>query len=467
VEVVAQRTVDRPDTTAPTRNQRLVMLAALGVGFVLRWWDLGGPGASFDESFTGTYSHLPLGRIPAALRANDAHPPLDYLLRHFSGPLGNIFALRAPSAVFGCLTLLVVAWWMWRRGWFGVAVVVLTSLSSFQLLYAHQARMYALAILCGTIAAAAAERWLREPLPRWRWMMGLALLVGLFDHSPVLLLAGGLVLVAGRRRDAEAWWWRATVAGALVVWGAVWGTSFVVQMRGAHSTWIPFTSVTSVRDAISGLTVLYTQIEVMAVCTVAVGVLVLLTQDRPLGRVTACLFVAPFAVACLVGLRSHFLLARTMAFAAWVVPLSLAALVEWARRRSGVMAAAMIALVVVLVVPSVKPAVTYQEDAAPAVRALGQDLQPGDAAAVYPSWLGPLAIWGLDAPRQPLVPAALAGRGAFVFVRGGGAFDGRVWVLQPYPYAISTAGWVSCGGPTARIGDYRLSCWHAGPGSDR
>ena len=199
------------------------------VGLVLRWWDLGGPKATFDEAFTGVYSHLPLSQIAAGLRAEDAHPPLDYLIRHWFGATGDTAALRVPSAVFASLALVVMALWMRRRGWFGVTAVALTSVSTFQLLYAHQARMYALMVLCGTLVALAAEAWWHDPSARWRWLMGSALVVALFDHSSALLLAGAIVLFPGRRRDGEAWRWRATAVGAVGVWVLVWGRSFAEQ----------------------------------------------------------------------------------------------------------------------------------------------------------------------------------------------------------------------------------------------
>jgi hypothetical protein len=448
-----------PRTAAPTDAQRWTMVVAVLVGVVLRWWDLGGPVATFDESFTGAYSHLPLSAIPAALRVNDAHPPLDYLLRHFMGSTGDTFALRLPSAVFACLTLVLVAWWMWRRGWFGVAVVALTSLSAFQLLYAHQARMYSLAVLCGTVVAVVAERWLERPAARWRWIMAVALLVGLFDHSGFLLAAGGIGLLPGLRRDREAWWWRGTVVGAVGVWAAVWGPSFVEQTRKDHSSWIPFTSVSAVGSTLNGFVDVYTVLSVLVVALVLAGAWWLWRQDENLGRIWVCLFLAPFVVACVIGLRSHFLLSRTLAFAAWSVPLALAAVVDRARRHSGPALLAALAMLFIVVVPSVVPSIGYHEDSSGVLRAAQHAVQPGDAVAVYPSWLSPLAIWNLDADRHSPGPGALAGRGAFVFVRGDKAFDGRVWLIEPDSYAMSTTGLRPCADQPHLSGTYVLTCF--------
>jgi hypothetical protein len=460
---VAASTRVKDEAPSVAMLQHRVIVAVTAIGIVLRWWALGGPFATFDESFTGTYSHLPVGSIPSALRAKDSHPPLDYLLRHFLGGTGDTLALRLPSPVFASVTLLLVAWWMWRRGWFGVAVVTLTSISAFQLLYAHQARMYSLAILCGTALAVCAERWLEEPAARWRWLMALAMVVGLFDHSAFLLAAGGALLVPGLRRDAEAWRWRATIVVCIAVWAGVWGPSFLTQSRGDHATWIPYTSPSTVASAVNGLADLYTVLQWVVVGLLALGGWLLWRQDRTLGRIWLALFVAPLGVAGVIGLHSHFLLTRTLAFAAWAGPLALAAVVERARRISGPAVLVTVAAIFIVVVPSIRPAISYEEDSATAMRAAQRLVQPGDAVAVYPAWLSPLAIWNLGAPRRPVVPSGLDGRGAFVFVRGQRPFDGRVWLLEPNAYAMSTEGLEPCSERVSVPGDYVLRCYTLPP----
>jgi uncharacterized membrane protein len=445
--------------TAPTPTQRWAIWVAVVVGVVLRVVDLGGPLGNFDESFTGSYSHLPIGQIPSALRSNDAHPPLDYLLRHFFGSMGDTAALRVPSALFACLTLLVVVWWMWRRGWFGVAVVALTAIAPFQLLYAHQARMYALAALLGTVAVVAAEQWLRTSAPRWRWVVGAALLVGLFDHAQFLLAAGALLLVAWTRRDREAWAWRATICGCVALWAVVWGPSFLRQAKDQNSTWIPFTSVSSILSTVNGLVDMYAVLELAAAALLAVGAWLLWRRGDELGRLWLALFAAPLAAACLLGLRSHFLLPRTLAFAAWAVPLAFAALVDRARRVSPPALLLVCCALFVVVVPSIRPAISYEEGSAPALRYVADHLPAGDAVTIYPRWLWPLAVWDLGAPRQPSSEPSLRSIQGYPFVLGGAAFDGRVWVLQPTAYGYRPPHLPTCGHVVPGNGDYEITCY--------
>ena len=445
---------------APTTAQRATLAVAVTVGVVLRWWNLGGPMASFDEAFTGVYSHLPIGEVPGALRRSDAHPPLDYLVRHWFGSNGDTLALRAPSAVFATATLVVMVAWMWRRGWYGVAVVALTSVSSFELLYGHTARMYALVVLCGTVAAVATERWLQDPRPRCRWIVCGALLVGLFDHSSVLLLAGALLVVPGLRTDRAAWRWRAGIAGSVVIWAGVWGPSFYDQLRHQSSSWIPFTSVGSTLDAMNGMVTMYDGLGVVVLALGAAGALLLHRDDRRLARVWLVLFLVPFVAAIVIGVRLHFLLPRTLAFAAWAPPLAFAAIIERARRASMPIAVVVAVLIGLVVVPSIGPAIGYQEESAGARRALAADVRPGDAVVVHPEWLWPLVGWDLGAPRAGEVPSELEDLDAFVFVVGDAPFDGRVWVLQPDSYAMATPGLAPCLGVDRRgIGDYLLDCY--------
>jgi hypothetical protein len=458
---VGSRTATQPDSRSAVARAQVAMVAAAVVGIVLRWWDLAGPGASFDEMFTGTYSHLPLGDLSGALRAEDSHPPLDYLVRHWFGAPGDTFALRLPSAIWATFALLAVLWWMWERGWFGVVVVAITSLSSAELLYAHQARMYAFAVLAGTLLAIASERWLDEGSSRWRWLAGVVLTLALFDHASALFLVPAIALVPGRRSDGEAWRWRATAVAALAIWAVLWGPSFLDQIRANRSSWIPLTTAHDAVITIGGLTTLYAGTAVVVTMLLAVGWWFLRDQDHRLAWVWVVLFVVPAALAVVVGLQAHILLTRTLAIAAWAPPVALAALIERARRRSTVVLALSVVIVAMLVVPSVKASITYDEGTATLPAAVADHVVDGDAVVFHPAWLAPEARWSLGAPRHPEVPAALQGLNGFVYVVGGGQFDGRVWVLQPDTYGLDMGSMRACDAPVVHLGQSSLQCFEA------
>lgn len=447
-------------SSSPTPAQRIALAVATCVGVALRWWDLGGPMATFDETYTSANAHVPFGEIADTIRRVDAHPPLDYLVRHWFGTSGDTLALRVPSAMFATATLLVVLAWMWRRGWYGVAVVALTSVSSFELLYGRTARMYALLVLCGTVVAVATDHWMRRDRPGWRWVMFAALVAGLFSHTSMFLLAGALLLVPGRRTDGEAWRWRAVVLGALGIWALLWGAAFAFQLRRLGSFWIPFATVDSTLDALNGLVTMYTALRVVAVLVIAVGAVLLWSEDRSLARVWLLLFLVPFVAAVVIGVKFHFLLPRTLAFGAWAPPLALAAIIERTRRVSAPVALAGVLLVAVLVVPSIAPAITYEESSVVSRRALIADVRPGDAVAVNPTWLWPVVTWDLGPSPEAPVPDELAGLDASVLVVGDAPFGGRVWVLEPDTYAMATGGLVPCDDVEPRhLADFVLACY--------
>jgi hypothetical protein len=451
VEVVAP-------TRLPTSAQRRVIVTAVVVGVVLRWWDLGAP-PTYDETWTGYYSHLPLGSMFDALRRDDPHPPLDYVLRHFFGGVGSTFALRLPSPVIATATLLLVAWWMWHRGWFGAIVVVLTSLSSFELLYAHIARMYGLAALLGTVAAVCAEGWLRDARPRWRWIMGAALLLGAFDHASFLLLAGGLFLVPLLHRDREAWAWRATVVGSVAIWAVVWGPFFRDQLSAGHFDPIPLTSLSSIGDTLNGLATDRAAFVIPVVIALALGAWLLREIDDRLGLVALLLFGVPLAAACVLGLREHILFSRLLAVSVWAVPVLLAALIEGARRHSDRLGRVVGAVVAVMVLTSISGSVAVDDGSAPGLAVLRSSVRPGDAVAIYPDYLWTLAYWELGAPPKPSVPTELADLHAYAYVTPGAPFTGRVWVLEPKIYRADLPGWSRCPSPEPAGGVYDVRCY--------
>jgi uncharacterized membrane protein len=449
--------------------QQVIVAACVAVGVLIRAVALDRSLLSFDETFTANVARRSPSEIPSVLRATDSHPPLDYWLRHLVVDTNSTFWLRFPSLVLGLLTLLVVLWWMWNRGWFGVFVIALSSFEAIEVLYARQARMYALVILAGTIVAAVSERWLREPHTRWSLIVGVALVVGAFSHVSVLLLAGGAMLVPWLRSDRAAWIWRTFVGSAIVIWLVLWGPSFDTQRRHDPASWIPFTTVRGAIDAVAGQVSLYDGLAVVVVAAVVLGG-VLLVRTRPdLGRLWLCLFAAPATVEILLGFRAHVLLARSLAFGAWAPVIALAALAAacvegepWPRslsRNVGFRAAGVI-LVLVLAVPSIGDAFSYEEESSAARQVMIDAALPGDTVVVYPDWLGPMVRWDQGVRHDDPAPG-FAGEDVWSAVVPRAEPTGRAWVLVPDTYAYSPpAPFVPCADVPATVtGGYGVSCY--------
>ena len=290
---------------------------------------------TFDESYTAIVSRRPLGGLLDYLRHTDLHPPLDYILRMPLGHAGaSDFALRLPSVVFSSAALALFAWWMRKRGWVGVIATSLVAVSTFQLIYGGEARMYALLQLIGVRAAVIGEQWLRAPRSWHAWAIGALVLVAVFDHVQGFLLAAGLLRARGARRDREAWRWRVGLVAAGAAVAPRLGTvvpgateSPVVVVDAAHdasaASRTPSPSDSSTRKV--SRRSCSSRSSSAAVC--------LVRRDRVLGRLWIACGVLPFALASVIGLFEGFLFDRTLSIAAWAPPLAVAWLLGEIVRR--------------------------------------------------------------------------------------------------------------------------------------
>lgn len=154
----------------------LGMLLLLGIA--LRFYRLGSQGIWLDESITWGFARFPTGETIAAAFL-DGHPPLHYLLVQATLWLlpASEIAVRLVSALSSALLLVTIAvhlrrHWGRRAAFYGVWIA---ALSTFDLYFAQEARMYALfAFLC---------------------FLAYALLVEALGDHPRLLLAWSLVTV--------------------------------------------------------------------------------------------------------------------------------------------------------------------------------------------------------------------------------------------------------------------------------
>ncbi len=125
-----------------------------------------------------------------ALRALAGHPehaPLYYLLGRLATtlPLDPVTAVRGTSALFGMLLPLASFWLMrelFGRGLTPWIAAALVAVSPMHLLYAQEARQYALWTLLTLSSSAALVRALRMNRPADWWLYGGLLTVGLYSH---------------------------------------------------------------------------------------------------------------------------------------------------------------------------------------------------------------------------------------------------------------------------------------------
>ena len=146
-----------------------MLVALVVVGAAVRLWGLGANRLGYDEAFTAMAGRLPLGSLFSYLRADDSHPPLDYLLHLPLARLGvSTWWFRLPGVLCSIGALGLFAWWMRTHGRAGVLATALMALSAFEVVHGRNARMYAELELLGVALAIVAESWLRKPQRRAR-----------------------------------------------------------------------------------------------------------------------------------------------------------------------------------------------------------------------------------------------------------------------------------------------------------
>ena len=97
-------------SSGPRRRWIALIVAIIAGGCVLRFWGLDHQSLWFDEGYSAWMITHPARQIVHLIRY-DVSPPLYYLLlRAWTQSFGDSeFALRAMSAVAGCLSLPLVA----------------------------------------------------------------------------------------------------------------------------------------------------------------------------------------------------------------------------------------------------------------------------------------------------------------------------------------------------------------------
>jgi mannosyltransferase len=125
------------------------------VGSLLRFVGLGKESIWLDEATSIIIARMNLTSV-VAWAAGDIHPPLYYLALHFWLRLGETeFAVRALSAVFGILTIVVV--YALANELFGARIgllsALLLALSPLHIWYSQEARMYVMVTALGLLAS--------------------------------------------------------------------------------------------------------------------------------------------------------------------------------------------------------------------------------------------------------------------------------------------------------------------------
>jgi hypothetical protein len=415
------------------RGVAAALVVAVVVGAVLRLWGLGAHRLGYDEAFTAMTGRMPLGDLFAYLRTQDSHPPLDYLLRAPLARAGvNEFLFRLPSVVCSVGALALLAWWLRRYGLAAIVATALLAVSDFALTHGRAARMYAELELIGVLVAVLADSWLRRPR-RWHApALGALVLAGLLTHVQVFLLCGGLLALAGRRRDRQAWQWRAAVVAGGAGWALLWGPSFLAQAHGGHSDWIPRTTVSRMIHTFGNLVTNQPQLHLVALAAVVAGGVVLWRRDRRLARVFVCCSVVPAGLAAAAGTVAPVLIDRTLTVAAWGPLMAIGFLVASLARRSRLLAVVAVVALATVSIPTAVNELVMPSTPDLALRHLDSVARSGDVVATRPGGKIAELAWSVGVRgRLPYRETPVRGLGnTSGFLLGRGAATGRIWLLD-------------------------------------
>jgi Dolichyl-phosphate-mannose-protein mannosyltransferase len=454
--------IDALPTATPDRERigatRLALPALVGVALVMRLWELGRNRFGFDESFTSMAGRMPLGTMLSYLRARDSHPPLDYLLRAPLARLGTSeFVMRLPSVACSVLAVALFAWWMRRWGIAGVVATALLAINTFQVVHGRDVRMYADLELIGVATVVLADSWIRNPRSWHAAAVGGLVFVGLLTHVQMFLLAAGLVALAGIRTDRAAWHWRAGIAGGVFGWAVLWGRSFLAQSRGGHSDWIPRTTLAGIVHTVGSLVTNDVAFHALAVAGVVVGAVFLARTDRKLGRVWVCCGLVPVALAALGGLVAPVLLDRTLTVVSWAPLLALGFLVGGLAERSRLVAVALVAGLVLVMLPTTVQAVTTRSTPDMVLRHIQQVAQPGDVVAIFPAGRMHEVVWTVgvrgSTPYHDVPTTGIPDTRGLLL--GSNRLTGRLWLLHWSHRRLEIPAWPQCApkwrGPGATV----------------
>lgn len=203
-----------------SRRFLALVLLALMLGCLLRVWGIAHESLWFDEVFS---QRIATQTSPGSLLiegvAGDVHPPLYFFLLTLWVRLAgdSELALRLPSAF--CMMLALPGMYHLARLLFTrrVALIALGlgAICGFQTYYGHEARQYALSLLCGVwslVGLSGLVRGRRYGLP----LYVVATLAGLYTHyyNALLITIAHFWLIGGSEPRAK---WRVWLVADLII----------------------------------------------------------------------------------------------------------------------------------------------------------------------------------------------------------------------------------------------------------
>ena len=204
-------------------DSRSGIIPILCLALIVRLWQLGSLSLWTDEGSAWTAASLPFRELIRFCIEKDASPPLFYLLTSLSLRLGSDeFHLRLVSALASTALVWVTYRFARLLGTRRTATIAaaLIALAPFQIMYAQEARAYALVALWTVLGLDLFARAALLDRPRSWVPLGIVTALGLWTQSIAVLgigvQAAFIVLTPAGRRNMVRW--VLTMAGAFVLY---------------------------------------------------------------------------------------------------------------------------------------------------------------------------------------------------------------------------------------------------------
>lgn len=286
----------------------IALFAIVLIGAFLRVYHLATQSLSGDEAFSFWISTLSLPQTVHYAATIDVHPPLYYFILHYWMLLfgTSAFAMRLLSALFGVLAIPMI--YVVGRQLFnkevGLLGALILAVSSFNVLYSQDARMYSLMVFLGLLSTYFFLRFLQQSNNRVAaaYILSTTLLLYTHVYGWFVVIAQNIWVVAlllSRNRTLRPRSWVALQV-IIVLLFVPWIGIFVSQISTVQrAPWIQMPTLTTLTQTFT----LYSGTELLLILFFGLSLLSLFTYTKKNASVD---WKAP-----LKALKSYSLVART------------------------------------------------------------------------------------------------------------------------------------------------------------
>jgi mannosyltransferase len=241
----------------------IALLLIVLLGLALRFYNLTAQSFWWDEAFSAAVSTQALPRI-VSITSADVHPPLYYFLLHYWEELFGTsdFAVRSLSVLFG-VSAIPIIYVLGRRLFdeeVGLVSALILAISSFNVAYSQEARMYSLMLVLALLSMYFFIRFLEQNTLAISIGYVLSTVLLLYTHVFGLLIVIAqniylFTLLLSRERSFRLRHWIGLEAVVIALFAA-WVPVVINRAQGAIKPLLGVNTLTQTLTVFSGSTLL-------------------------------------------------------------------------------------------------------------------------------------------------------------------------------------------------------------------